>query len=867
MSTWQRQSEYMDSSGGDGRQNQYGGKGSDDDDIEAPLHSGGRNSTLGSSLRSTLSSDDDSDAALLSPPLRDSSRAGVYAIRMNSGSRQNSSDQLDSDDIGDARLPTSVPPTPVAKDSKRLQHDDQGKRVSRVPVRSVRKDNPTVSSPGSIGVLSRKPSLMMSKGRESKRATDGAPTQEDVRISSTTRSQLNDLEQKKLATNPPATGERRFEQRSPASRKISMTEMEREKKIAASGIKTTCDQRIEHHSVSRKLSVTELEREKKIAASGMRTTGEQHLEHRSTSRTLSVNELKQEKKIAASGMRTMASPRGSVRNSLPNALARGSIRERASTVAAKEGKVLQDQSGRQVDIDAEFARLRSGTNIDGQLGAPANIEEYDADGNLIRAAPGAIAVYCGQYEGDEDLEPDYVNPDNFDAAAHLLAQQEAATNAPDYPEEALEHPHDHSSYLQEARAESIHGDSNPGRHKLFPGRQQKKRRCLPLIVVAIMFIAVAVGVGVAVGTRGGGSGPMSTPALTTYQPSLTPTTRSPTTSPSSVAPSQTIFPSFVPSSAPSIASWLVQAEFEGENFGSSVGIVADTISFSDGNAVHSYEMRGSVWTQAGQILDGDFVRLSESRRIAVKEGSLLRMYDLTGDTWTQVGSEIEAETGTFSFQISNDGSTIAISDLITVARQRSKIWRLAGTNWLQWGEDILEVNDFGVPAGNALSLDGSRAAFSYDHASGYSLLYSEPNQSTGRWETIIAAQFVFGGGPSIAISDDAVILVTGGFNPNRFGAVNVHNTTKVGAQVALFQLPLDGYRGIALLALTNDGRRLAYAWQNNLRVIDLVDNGWQYKGVVPEIKFNIAAISFSSDGKLAVGQPDGNLIQILEIVD
>lgn len=772
-------------------------------------------------------------------------------------------------------LPSSSPSKPAAKrNSKRLQVDDQGQRVTRVPSRSISKsENPT--SPGSVNV-SRKSSLVMSKDRGSIRSNGGTPTQGASRVSSTTRTELNDLEQKTLAANSLGTGVQRFEQRSSATRKISMTELEREKKIAAAGMRTTSDQHIEHRSsTSRKLSVTELEREKKIAA-GMRTTGEQHLEHRSTSRKLSVTELELEKKLAASGMRTTPStpsPRGSARNSLRNALSRASIRsERASTLAAKEGKVLQDQTGREIDLDAEFARLHSGTMIGDQPGAPANIEEYDDDGNLIPAAPGAIAVYGAQYDGDEDLEPDYVNPDNFDAAARLLAQQEAASRSPETPEESPGNPREHYSCVQEALAESMHGDSISGQHKLFPGSERERRRCLPVIIVAIVVIAVSIGVGVAVGTRGGGSEAEATPAPTTYQPSLSPTTESPTASPTTFAPSRTMFPSLLPSSAPSKTPWLLQAEFGGENFGSSVGIIADTISFSDGVAIHSYEILGSEWTQVGQILTGDAVRLSESKRMAAKDGSLLRVYDLVANTWIQVGSDIEAETDTFSFQISNDGSTIVISDLVSVVRQNTKMWRFDGGEWLQWGQDVVEINGFTEPAGNALSFDGSRAVLSYDSIS-QSVMYNAPDDIAGRWITgsdegdSFFQEGVFGGGPAVALSEDSVTLITCGAIPTQIGVVSIYNTTQDDPTDPIKQVGLENHQGIALLALRSDGRRLAYAWQNNLRVVELGNDGWQDKGDLPEIMFNIASISFSSDGKLAVGQPDGNVIQILEIMD
>ena len=729
-------------------------------------------------------------------------------------------------------------------------------------------------------------------------------------------------------------------------RKISVAELEREKEIAA-GSTTGLQQAsrrspsIGHslqkrhsldtleHGKSRTISVAELEREKGIAAGG--TTGLQQASRRPPStgnslpkrlsldeleyrkmRTISVSEMEREKSIAAAGISGLqqASRRPpSAGLSLPRrrsldelelggnitaAGMGGSLHEdftsAATTmshqgVAAKDRKVLTDQSGRSIDIDLEFARLHSVSAVGSQHASQLE----DAGVSFV---PGAFAVCAAEYEVNEDLEPDYVNPDNFDALERANSARATDTTEPMARTPSVQSLTRTPSVqnltrtpsVQHLRAqEELSSLERSGQDVLFPG-VRKKRTCVPIVVLLVIIVSVAVGV--TLGTRGSGCGSgddcENNPSSTTMRPTAVPTSPPSTTLPTLSAPSLSAQPSL--SSAPTMTPWTTQGQIQGESFGSSVQIATDLIAFSNSSSIRTYEFSGTAWTPIGQPLDGDVVRLSESKRIAVRSGGVVKVYDLVGGTWTQIGSDIPRpmsskamSIASKAISISGDGSTVAITEVwsdsedssdATIQRRKheSYIYRFDENDWSQLGKQIA-YNDFFEPfVGNALTFDGNKIVLGFRHQveeRGYSLIFGAPTSGVA-WKSINPDAQFFRGGPSMALSNDGAVLVTGDLSGNIL-AVHTAALEKIPSE-GLLRLEGDADTTLSM-TLTDNGKILAYAWQNSLQIRELVGDRWAAKGTLPTIDFDIDSVSFSSDGRLAVGQPGGNLVEIFEIYD
>jgi hypothetical protein len=130
-----------------------------------------------------------------------------------------------------------------------------------------------------------------------------------------------------------------------------------------------------------------------------------------------------------------------------------------------------------------------------------------------------------------------------------------------------------------------------------------------------------------------------------------------------------------------------------------------------------------------------------------------------------------------------------------------------------------------------------------------------------RWEEIAnTGRTGFRGGPGVALSTDGGVLVTGG------GGLIIPLNVPTRQRIPPVFFSLEGDLDVTpSMTGADNGRTLAYAWQNHLRVVELVGDSWAQKGVLPEIEFDIDSVSFSSDGRLAVGQPGGNLVAIFEV--
>jgi hypothetical protein len=673
--------------------------------------------------------------------------------------------------------------------------------------------------------------------------------------SSGNRISIEELEQKKLAARISPSSQR-------LRRKLSLEELENEKKVAAGQRQDSFSAERLTPAVQRKLSVekklagagrsdsmnddsfsehrrsptkkpslSELEAEKKMALSGgSNITSE---ERRTSSRNISAADLEAEKKIAAAGVVGSGSFL-QARHAFMRSRTSSRTSSRGSDIASKDGKIITDQAGRHIDLDAEFAQLHSG-NFEPGSQDRAQIESV-SDTSGPDYMPGAIAVYSADYEGIEDLEPDYINPDNFHGEKGMYDDSDNRG----------------ANEFSNVQTAPVVPEENPGQNILFPGTKRGSMAC-PIVIMVVVVIAVAVGVSLAVtGSRGGGVEPTSVPTSM-------PTTVAPSVSPTFVAPTRSLQPSPTPSSAPTLSQWTVQGEIRGPGFGETVQLAENIIAISNNSSIFTFEYVDSVWEPINETIDGDLVRLSDTKRIAVRREGLVRAYDLLDGNWTQVGNDIVGNLSPDAISISGDGFVIAVSSLLSVTQHRCRVYRFDGSSWTQSGDDI-SVTDFFQPlVRNALTFDGSLVAIGFDNLElGFSLAYRAPPFGSTEWEPTLLGLEVYGGGPSIALSRDGQMVVTGG---NGFVNVFDINREPIGSLINL-----DGAGVNPEITVSKNVTRLAYAWQANLRVVELLDHSWLGKGVLPSIQFDITSISFSSDGtRLAVGQPGGNLVQILEI--
>lgn len=670
-----------------------------------------------------------------------------------------------------------------------------------------------------------------------RRSSSGTP--KDPTLNESGRMQLNDLEQKILASHVVNPGEIHAVRR-PPSRGVSVGEGDAVLPYSSPGNVLSLEEfesakLSPGESPSQRNSLRNPSQASSAASPRPSTSG---LPSR---RRLSLAELFHERRIAAAGMGETLRDR-----SIASAATRNSHRTSASR---KSSKVLMDQAGRSIDLDLEFARLHAGNNV----GDPQAIQLGDDD---IAFTPGAVAVYTSQYDGNEDLEPDYVNPDNFDTVERAQTPRVTDSNNAETGE---------FSQLQEAQTQPVAIQDQPeGRHKLFPN-VQRRNICIPLVIMLVLVVGVAVGVVLGAKGNGGASSNSANSTPSNESPLSLPPTPSPTFS----APSQSAQPSQKPSTAPSRTSWTKQGSIQGISFGSSVQLTNRMCAFSNTSSIRTYEFNGGQWTEVGEPVDGDLVRLSESNRIVVRAGDVLKVYDLFRGNWTQLGSDIVAAIAPTEFSISGDGSTIAVSYVSSSSRQDCQVYRFDGSSWFQFGRNIFE-NDVSAPAGISLSYDGRKLAIGYETTtSRMAILYDAPDSSIGEWIDD-SFQLLLQGGPAVVLSNDGLYLAAAGggriftygvithtsvgfpnaVSPQEYGFIDVHDPTVTPS-----------------IAFTNNGTTLAYAWDQNLVVVELIDNEWVDKGMWPEIYFNIDSISFSSEGRLAVGQPEGNVIEIFELLN
>jgi len=317
--------------------------------------------------------------------------------------------------------------------------------------------------------------------------------------------------------------------------------------------------------------------------------------------------------------------------------------------------------------------------------------------------------------------------------------------------------------------------------------------------------------------------------------------------------------SLQPSTAPSLSTlWSYLGEIDGDFIGEGVEFTDEMVVVSSDTQAQVYHLDEDRWEPLGESLLAEILCTSESNRIITKEGEVVRAYDFSGGGWMQVGADILPSIYPENVSVSGDGSTITISVLQNNSLLRSQIYRIDNFGWSKLGEDIrLTVADV-LNFQSTLSFDGNILAFGFaNEAHGFSTAFNAPSPGYATWKKVLNDGKVYGGGPSIAMADGGSVVLTAGNGLVSAYTIDDQNIGK--------RLKLEGSLDQATLAIAGDGSTFAYAWQDNLRVVDLVNGKWIKVGPLPEIPCSfISSLSFSKGGKLAVGCPDDGGVHIVE---
>jgi len=205
----------------------------------------------------------------------------------------------------------------------------------------------------------------------------------------------------------------------------------------------------------------------------------------------------------------------------------------------------------------------------------------------------------------------------------------------------------------------------------------------------------------------------------------------------------------------------IEGESDAENTGYSVSLSFDgsvlaiggfgnTINGSSSGLFRVYQFQGGTWTQIGATIigespniyfgysvslsnDGSILAVSSLQGAGMQRG-FVRVYENIGNSWIQIGSDIIGEADSdysgYKIELSNDGSTVAISALYNdgagVDRGHVRVFKNIGGTWIQQGSDIDGEFDNDISGrGVSLSSDGSIVAKGED-------LYSQEGLYRGR---------------------------------------------------------------------------------------------------------------------------------------
>lgn len=320
---------------------------------------------------------------------------------------------------------------------------------------------------------------------------------------------------------------------------------------------------------------------------------------------------------------------------------------------------------------------------------------------------------------------------------------------------------------------------------------------------------------------------------------------------SSTSPQPSLYPSLP-------AEWSHLGDIEGNLIGNIVGFIDEMVLVINDTQAQAYQQREYGWEPFGEPLFGELLCISESNRVVIRDSEVLKVFEFSDDVWFQVGDDILSSIYPENVSMSADGSTIAVSMLQDESLLRSQIFRINDTGWLKLGNNIIITVSVALNFQTVFSYNGNIIAFGFaNDRYGFSTTYSAPLPGLNSWTRVLNDGRAYGGGPSIALSKEGTTLLTSGNGLISAYTIDDQNIGK--------RLKLEDSREDAVLAITNDGLSFAYGWLGNLRVVDLVDSEWKTVGPLPEITCTyISSLSFSSDGKLAVGCKDEGRIYVVE---
>lgn len=226
-------------------------------------------------------------------------------------------------------------------------------------------------------------------------------------------------------------------------------------------------------------------------------------------------------------------------------------------------------------------------------------------------------------------------------------------------------------------------------------------------------------------------------------------------------------------------------------------------------------------------INGNGNRIAVASYVEDDLNGATRIYDIVGDTWVPVGNPIlgtNQEASGIEVSFSDSGERVAIGSLYydlgnLSGAGRVKIYDYDGNDWVQVGEDIIQVqewNRFGRDI--KLSADGSRVAIGADQYSvplaqygkGFMAVYELENNS---WEQIgeniegllegdgfgIRLDFTDDGNTVVGLS-----IFSGGTGEARvFQLDNTESWTQVGQSIIG-----SPSQGITRLSISSDGTRL-----------------------------------------------------------
>jgi len=296
--------------------------------------------------------------------------------------------------------------------------------------------------------------------------------------------------------------------------------------------------------------------------------------------------------------------------------------------------------------------------------------------------------------------------------------------------------------------------------------------------------------------------------------------------------------------------------FDGESLGYSLGMNDNLLVTSNNSSIYTYELGGSN-VPIGQTFDGNVVSIANTNRIVVQRDDFIAMYDYAGKDWEDAGKILLKSAYSTAISISGDGFTILISVILDNNFLQSQAYRREGGFWKEYGRAIKKRNKGVDIITNTLNHDGKYCSFGSNSES-----FSYKLSSNEYWGELNGA-FEYVHGPFVSMSNDGSTLVAGGQGTIAVQSINKSFLGRA-VLVANYQYSTETKADDLLLAVSDDGNRFVYLAvdEKKVNIFDLQGKNWAKTAELPFTNLTVKALSFSKNGKLAVGLPELGKVKV-----